>query len=150
MSIESLTPSNHLILCHPLFLPPSIFPTIRVSSNESAFHIRWPKYWSFSFSIIFRRSLSMYVVRKVSWLWGWEICGLAGLPILLLFLACFCASGREPACQCIRCERCEFDPWVGKISWRMAQQSTSIFLPGESLGWWLVDYISVCVHTQLL
>ena len=44
-------PSNHLILCHPLLLPPSIFPRIRVFSNESALHIRWPKYWSFSFKI---------------------------------------------------------------------------------------------------
>ena len=50
MSIESVTPSNHLILCHPLLLP-SNFPTIRVFTNESALHIRWPKYWSFSFSI---------------------------------------------------------------------------------------------------
>ena len=51
MSIESVMPSNHLILCCPLLLPPSIFPGIRVSSNESVLHIRWPKYWSFSFSI---------------------------------------------------------------------------------------------------
>ena len=51
MSIESLKPSNHLILCHPLLLPPSIFPRIRVFSNESVLPIRWPKYWSFSFSI---------------------------------------------------------------------------------------------------
>ena len=51
MSIESVMPSNHLILCHPLLLPPSIFPRIRVFSNESAVHIRWPKYWSFSFNI---------------------------------------------------------------------------------------------------
>ena len=51
MSIESVMPSNHLILCHPLLLPPSVFPTIRVFSNESVLHIRWPKYWSFSFSI---------------------------------------------------------------------------------------------------
>ena len=51
MSIESVMPSNHLILCHPLLLPPSIFPSIRVFSNESALHIKWPKYWSFSFSI---------------------------------------------------------------------------------------------------
>ena len=50
MSIESVMPSNHLILCHPLLLPPSIFPSIRVFSNESVL-IRWPKYWSFSFSI---------------------------------------------------------------------------------------------------
>ena len=51
MSIESVLPSNHLILCCPLLLPPSIFPSIRVFSNESALHIRWPKYWSFSFNI---------------------------------------------------------------------------------------------------
>ena len=51
MSIESVMPSNHLTLCCPLLLPPSIFPIIRVFSNESALHIRWPKYWSFSFNI---------------------------------------------------------------------------------------------------
>ena len=51
MSIESVMPSNHLILCHPLLLLPSIFPSIRVFSNESVLHIRWPKYWSFSISI---------------------------------------------------------------------------------------------------
>ena len=51
MSIESVMPSNHLILCHPLLLLPSIFPSIRVFSNESVLHIRWPKYLSFSFSI---------------------------------------------------------------------------------------------------
>ena len=51
MSIESVLPSNHLILCHPLFLQPSNFPRIRVFSNESTLCMRWPKYWSFSFSI---------------------------------------------------------------------------------------------------
>ena len=50
MYIESMMPSNHLILCHPLLLLPSIFPSIRVFSNESALSIRWPKYWSFNFS----------------------------------------------------------------------------------------------------
>ena len=51
MSIESVIPSNHLILCRPFLLPPSIFPSIRVFSNESVLCIRWPKYWSFSFNI---------------------------------------------------------------------------------------------------
>ena len=51
MSIELVMPSNHLILCHPFLLPPSVFPNIRVFSNESVLHIRQPKYWSFSFSI---------------------------------------------------------------------------------------------------
>ena len=51
MSIESVMPSNHLILCHPLLLSPSIFPSIRVFSNESVLQIRWPQYWNFSFNI---------------------------------------------------------------------------------------------------
>ena len=51
MSIESVMPSNYLILCCPLLLPPSIFPSIKVFSNESVLHVRWPKYWSFSFHI---------------------------------------------------------------------------------------------------
>ena len=51
MSIESVMPSKHLILCRPLLLLPSIFPSIRVFSNESVLHIRWPKYWRFSFNI---------------------------------------------------------------------------------------------------
>ena len=51
MTIELVTPSNHLLLCHPLFPLPSIFPSIRIFSNELALQIRWPKYWSFSFSI---------------------------------------------------------------------------------------------------
>ena len=51
MSVESVMPSNHLVFCRPLLLLPSIFPSIRVFSNESALHIRWPKYWSFSFNI---------------------------------------------------------------------------------------------------
>ena len=51
MSIESVIPFNHLILCHPLLLLPSVFPSIRIFSNESVLHIKWPKYWSFGFSI---------------------------------------------------------------------------------------------------
>ena len=51
LSIESVMPSNHLILCYPLLFPPSIFPSFRVFSNESVLHIRWPKFWSFRFSI---------------------------------------------------------------------------------------------------
>ena len=54
MSIASVMPSNHLILCHPLLLPLSILPSTRVFSNESVLHIRWPEYWSFSFSRVFR------------------------------------------------------------------------------------------------
>ena len=61
-------PSNHLILCHPLFLPPSIFPSIRVFSNESVLRIRWPKYWSFSFSISSSSEYSGQISFRIDWL----------------------------------------------------------------------------------
>ena len=71
MSIESLMPFNHLILCHSLILLLSIFPSIRVFSDESALHIRWPKYWSFSFNIVLPMSIQ-----------NWFLLGLTGLIFL--------------------------------------------------------------------
>ena len=68
MSIESMMPSNHLILCHPLLLLPSIFPSIRVFSNESALPIRWPKYWSFSFNISPSNEHPRLISFKMDWL----------------------------------------------------------------------------------
>ena len=68
MSIESVMPSNHLILCRPLLLLPSIFPSIRVLSNESALHIRWPKYWTFSFSISPSNEYSGLISFRMDWL----------------------------------------------------------------------------------
>ena len=68
MSIESVMPSNHLILCHPLLLLPSILPSIRVFSNESVLHIRWPKYWSFSFSISPSNECSGLISFRMDWL----------------------------------------------------------------------------------
>ena len=68
MSIESVMPSNHLILCHPLLLPPSIFPNIRVFSSESVLPIRWPKYWSFSFSISPSSEYSGLISLRMDWL----------------------------------------------------------------------------------
>ena len=68
MSIESVVPSNHLILCHPLLLPPSIFPSSRVFSNGSALHIRWPKYWSFSFNISPSNEHSGLISFRMDWL----------------------------------------------------------------------------------
>ena len=68
MSIELVMPSNHFILCHPLLLPPSIFPSTRVFSNESALHIRWPKYWSFSFSISPSNEYSGMISSRMDWL----------------------------------------------------------------------------------
>ena len=67
MSIESVVPSNHLILCRPLLLLPSIFPSIRVFSNELAFHIRWPKYWSFSFGISLSNEYLGLISFRIDW-----------------------------------------------------------------------------------
>ena len=67
MSIESVMPSNHLIPCHPFLLLPSIFPSIRVFSNESVLHIRWPKYWSFSFSISPSSESSGLISFRIDW-----------------------------------------------------------------------------------
>ena len=68
MSIELVMPSNHLILCCPLLLLPSIFPSSRVCSNELALHIRWPKYWSFSFSISPSKEYSGLIPFRIDWL----------------------------------------------------------------------------------
>ena len=67
MSITSVMPSNHLILCHPLLLPPSIFPSIKVFSNESTLYIRWPKYWNFSFSISPSNEYSGLISFRIDW-----------------------------------------------------------------------------------
>ena len=66
--IELVMPFNHLILCDPLFLLPSVFPSIRVFSNESVLHIRWPKYWSFSFSISSSSEYSRLISFRIDWL----------------------------------------------------------------------------------
>ena len=68
MCIESVMPSNHLILCCPLLLPPSIFPSITVFSNESVLHIRWPKYWSLTFTISPSNEYSRLISFRVDWL----------------------------------------------------------------------------------
>ena len=68
MSIKSVIPSNNLILCRPLLLLPSVFPSIRVFLNESIFHIRWPKYWSFSFSISPSNECSGLISLRMDWL----------------------------------------------------------------------------------
>ena len=68
MPIESVMPSNHLILCHPLLLPPSVFPRIRVFSNESVLPMRWPKHWSFSFSVSPSNDYSGLISFRMDWL----------------------------------------------------------------------------------
>ena len=68
MSVKSVIPSNHLIFCHPLLLPPSVFPSIRVFSNESVLPIMWPKYWSFRFSISPSNEYSGLISFRMDWL----------------------------------------------------------------------------------
>ena len=81
MSIESVMPSNHLILCRPLLLLPSIFPSIRVFSNESALWIRWPNYWSFSFNISPSNEHPGRISFRMDWL---DILAVQGTPKSLL------------------------------------------------------------------
>ena len=75
MYIESVMPSNHLILCHPLLLPPSIFPSMRVFSNESILYIRWPNHWSFSFSISPCNEYSGLISFRMDW---WDLLAVRG------------------------------------------------------------------------
>ena len=79
MSTESVIPPNHLILCHPLLIWPSIFPSIRVFSNESVLYIRWPKDWSFSFSISPSNEYSGLISFRMDWLELLESKGLSGV-----------------------------------------------------------------------
>ena len=131
MSIELVVPSNHLILCCPLLLLPLIFPSIRVFSNESVLHIRWPKYWCFSkrhsneysglisFRIDWFDLFSRETVSKGIWLMK--------LPDSPDFPGG--TGSKEPACQCRRRKRCRFNPCVRKNPWRKAWQPTAVFLP---------------------
>ena len=70
MSIESVMPSNHLILCFPLLLLPSVIPSITIFSHESVLHIRWPKYWSLSFSISPSNEYSGFIFCRINWIWS--------------------------------------------------------------------------------
>ena len=81
MSIESVMPSNHLILCHPLLLLPSVFPSIRVFLNDSALCIRWPKYWSFSFNISPSNEYSGLISFRMD---GWDLFAVRGALKILL------------------------------------------------------------------
>ena len=93
MSIESVMPFNHLILCHPFLLLPSIFPSIRVFSNESVLRIRWPKYWSFSFSISPSNEYSGLISFRIDWL---DLLAVQGTLKSLLQ----CCSSKTPILWC--------------------------------------------------
>ena len=88
VSIQSVMPSNYLILCHPLLLPPSIFPSIRVFSDESVLCIMWPKYWSFSFSISPSSEYSRLISFRMDWL---DLLAVQGLSLLMAAIYCAAA-----------------------------------------------------------
>ena len=108
VSLESVMPSNHLILCHPLLLRPSIFPSIGVFSNESVLRIRWPKYWSFSFSISSSNEYSGLVSFRMDWLDLLVVQGplkifssttVVDTRMLSIWGLPWWPSGKEPACS---------------------------------------------------
>ena len=94
MSIELVMPSNHLILCHPLLLLPSIFPSIRVYTNKSALRIRWPKYWSFSYSISPSNEYSGLISFRIVW---FDLLAVQGTLKSLLDSSCFVSSISRPS-----------------------------------------------------
>ena len=116
MPIESVMPSNHLILHHPLLLLPSVFPSIRVFSNESALHIRWPKYWSFSFSISPSNEHSGLICSRMDWL---DLLAVQGTLKSLLQ-----HHGSKASIL-----------WRSAFFWRRQWHPTPVLLPGESHGW---------------
>ena len=145
-SMESVKPSNHLILCHPLLLPPSIFPSIRVFSNESVHHIRWPKYWSFNFSISPSNEHSRLISFRIDW---FDLLAVQGtLKSLLQY-----HSSKASILQCsaflilqlshlymtigkaIALTRWTFIGKVMSLLFNMLSRLiTPVFLPGESQG----------------
>ena len=110
-------PSNHLILCHPLILLPAIFPSIRVFSNEFALHTRWPKYWSFSFSISPSNEHSGLISFRMDWL---DLLAVQGTLKSLLWhhsskASIFWHSVAQMVESHLQCRRSSFNPWVRKI-----------------------------------
>ena len=116
-SIQLVMPSSHLILCHPLLLLPPIPTSIRVISNESTLHMRWPKYWSFSFSIIPSQEHPGLISFRMDWL------GLLAVQETLKSLLQHQSSKASIL-------------WCSAFFQRRQWHPTPVFLPGESQGWW--------------
>ena len=137
-SIESVMPSSHLILCRPLLLLPSIFPSIRVFSKESALHIRWPKYWSFSFTISPSSEHSGLISFRMDWLDLLAVQGTlksllqhhSSKASILLCSAFFIVQLSHPYMTTGKAIALTRQTFVGKVvHWRRECQTTSVFLP---------------------
>ena len=141
-------PSSHLILCRPLLLPPSIFPSIRVFLNESALCIGWPKYWSFSFNISPSNEHPGLISFRMDWL---DLLAVQGtLKSLLQHYSSKASILRRSAFFTVQLSHpymttgktialtrrtlVGFNPWVGKIPWRRKWQPTPVLLPGKFHG----------------
>ena len=146
MSIESVMPSNHLILCHPVLLLPSIFPSIRVLSNELALHISWQNYWSFSFNTSLSNEYSGLISFRIDWL---DLLAVQralksflqqqfeGINCLALSILCGPTLTSIP------------DYWKNYgfdyMDWRMEWQTTSAFLPWEPYEQYSMLLWYICV-----
>ena len=99
ISIQSVMPSNHLILCRPLLLPPSVLPSIRVFSNEPALCIRWPKYWRFSFNISLSNEYSGLISFRMDWLdllaVKWVYLSFSPFPFASLLFSAICKASSD-------------------------------------------------------
>ena len=140
MSIESVMPSNHLILCHPLLFLPSIFPSIRVLSNESALHISWAKYWSFSFGVNPTNEYSGLISFRMDWLDFLAIQGIlesllqhhSSKTSILLCSAFFIVQLSHPYMtngKTIALTRWTFVGKVMSLLWNMLSRLVIVFLP---------------------
>ena len=129
MSIESVMPSSHLILCRPLFLLPSVFPSNKVFSNESVLRIRWQKYWSFSFSISPSNEHPGLMSFRMDWVYLFAAQG-----ILKSFLQYHSSKASIL--------------WCSAFFWRRKWQPTPVFLPGESQGRGSVAGCRLWGHTE--
>ena len=138
MSIELVMPSNHLILCRPLLLP-SIFPSIRVFSNESVLCIRWSKYWSFSFNISPSNEYSGLISFRIDWL---DLLAVQGTLKSLLQ----CHSSKAAILPQFKSSN---SSELSFLYWRRKWQPTPVFLPRESCGWRSLVGCPLWGHTEL-
>ena len=144
MSIKSVMPFNHLILCRPLLLLPSVFPSIRVFSNESVLHIRWPKYWSFSFSISPSNEYSGLIFFRMDW---FDLLAVQGTlksllqhhstkPSILQHSAFFIVQLSHPYMTTGKTRALTRRAFVGKVMsllFNMLSSLDTAFLPGKSI-----------------
>ena len=137
MSIELVMPSDHLILCRPLLLLPSIFPSIRVFPNESVLHIRWPKHWSISFSISPSKEYSGLISFRMDWL---DLLAVKGALKTLL-------QHHSSKASILLCSAF-FIVQLSHPYRRRQWHPTPVLLPGKSHGWSSLVGCSLWGHTE--